>query len=96
MVRYGQAVVGPPGSGKTTYCHGAAAYLHAMGRPVAIVNVDPANDRLPYKPDVDVTDLVNLTVSLPSLEGTGSPGLDSESPSGPWGARSSFAASIKL
>lgn len=57
---FGQLVIGPPGSGKTTYCNGASQYLEAAGRKVARVNLDPANDCLPYKPDVDVSDLVCL------------------------------------
>jgi len=42
---FGQVVIGPPGSGKTTYCAAAAALLRAAGRRVAVVNLDPANDR---------------------------------------------------
>lgn len=57
---FGQLVLGPPGSGKTTYCHGMAQYMRASGRKVAIVNLDPANDALPYPPDVDISDLVDL------------------------------------
>lgn len=57
---FGQVVIGPPGSGKTTYCNGAAQFLAAAGRRVAMINLDPANDVLPYKPDVDVCDLVCL------------------------------------
>lgn len=57
---FGQLVIGPPGSGKTTYCNGAQQYLRAAQRRVALVNLDPANDVLPYEPDVDVCDLVCL------------------------------------
>lgn len=57
---YGQLVVGPPGSGKSTYCHGMQQYLTALGRKVAVVNLDPANDSLPYKNAVDIMDLVSL------------------------------------
>jgi GTPase SAR1 family protein len=63
---FGQVVIGPPGSGKTTYCHGmqqfCAASLQQGGgaRKVAIVNLDPANDNLPYTPAVDISDLVHL------------------------------------
>ena len=31
-----------------------------MGRDVAIVNIDPANENVPYKADVDVADLIKL------------------------------------
>nr|KAF6382104.1 GPN-loop GTPase 2 [Pipistrellus kuhlii] len=44
---FGQAVIGPPGSGKTTYCLGMSEFLRAMGRRVAVVNLDPANEGLP-------------------------------------------------
>lgn len=63
-VRFGQAVIGPPGAGKTTYCQGMAAFLRARGRACAVVNLDPANDALPYAPDVDVAELVKLAVRI--------------------------------
>lgn len=46
---FGQIVIGPPGSGKTTYCNGMSQFLTALGRKVAVVNIDPANDHIPYK-----------------------------------------------
>lgn len=58
--RFGQVVIGPPGSGKTTYCKGLSQYCAAIGRPVAIVNLDPANDALPYDVAVDIADLIQL------------------------------------
>jgi GTPase SAR1 family protein len=57
---FGQLVIGPPGSGKTTYCHGMLQFLQGLKRRVVLVNLDPANDVLPYIPDVDVRDLVSL------------------------------------
>uniref|UniRef100_A0A803TAL4 GPN-loop GTPase 2 n=1 Tax=Anolis carolinensis TaxID=28377 RepID=A0A803TAL4_ANOCA len=45
---FGQAVIGPPGSGKTTYCLGMQEFLSAIGRKVVVVNLDPANDGIPY------------------------------------------------
>ena len=41
---FGQLVIGPPGSGKTTYCTGIQQFLSATGRKVAVINLDPAND----------------------------------------------------
>lgn len=67
--RFGQAVIGPPGAGKTTYCHGIARFLSARGRPVAVVNLDPANDKLPFPVDIDVSELVNLAVRLGQEKG---------------------------
>uniref|UniRef100_K1QV28 GPN-loop GTPase 2 n=1 Tax=Magallana gigas TaxID=29159 RepID=K1QV28_MAGGI len=58
---FGQVVIGPPGSGKTTYCHGMSEFLSAFGREVAVVNLDPANDHLPYKCDVDISTLITLS-----------------------------------
>ena len=57
---FSQLVVGPPGSGKSTYCAAMKQFLTALGRPVAIVNLDPANDSLPYACDVDISELVTL------------------------------------
>ena len=57
---FGQLVIGPPGAGKTTYCNGMQQYLGLLGRKVAVVNLDPANDALPYDCAVDVRELVSL------------------------------------
>jgi len=57
---YGQVVVGPPGSGKTVYCHGLQQFFSSIGRPCAVVNLDPANETARYQSDVDVKDLVDL------------------------------------
>lgn len=46
---FGQVVIGPPGSGKTTYCAAMAQFLETFGRSVAVINLDPANDILPYR-----------------------------------------------
>lgn len=45
---FGQVVVGPPGAGKTTYCNGMLHYFELLGRKAVVVNLDPANDHLPY------------------------------------------------
>lgn len=41
---YGQVIVGPPGSGKTTYCTGMQEYLRLLGRNAWVINLDPANE----------------------------------------------------
>ena len=58
---FGQLVIGPPGSGKSTYCKAMAAHLqNEIKRKVIIVNLDPANDAPPYTAGVDVQDLIEL------------------------------------
>lgn len=57
---FGQVVIGPPGSGKTTYCNGMSHFLQLVGRKVAVVNLDPANDSLPYECAVNIEDLIKL------------------------------------
>jgi predicted PilT family ATPase len=40
---FGQLVVGPPGSGKTTYCKNMAEFLESLGRKVVIINIGQRN-----------------------------------------------------
>lgn len=57
---FGQLVIGPAGSGKTTFCNGMQQYLTLLGRKAVVVNLDPANDALPYECAVDIAELVSL------------------------------------
>ncbi|MGC9071919.1 MAG: ATP/GTP-binding protein [Acidilobus sp.] len=51
-------IVGPAGSGKSTLTAQLASVMESQGATVVRVNFDPAADRLPYDPDVDVRDYV--------------------------------------
>lgn len=57
---FAQLVIGPPGSGKTTYCFGQYQFLSLLSRPCSVVNLDPANDRLPYPCAVDINRLISV------------------------------------
>ena len=35
-------------------------FLKAIGREVIIVNIDPANEQIPYKADIDISELIQL------------------------------------
>ncbi|RXG73613.1 GPN-loop GTPase 2, partial [Armadillidium vulgare] len=59
-VKFCQIVLGPPGSGKTTYCKAMSILLKEVGRNISIINLDPANDELPYTPAVDIKEIVIL------------------------------------
>ncbi len=47
-------MVGPPGSGKSTYCRGVCEFLNGIGRKTVIVNLDPANENLPYECAINI------------------------------------------
>ncbi|KAI0316844.1 cytoplasmic protein [Amylostereum chailletii] len=57
---FGEIVVGSPGSGKSTYCYGKHQLFTALSRPISIVNLDPANENIPYPCDVDISSLITL------------------------------------
>lgn len=57
---FGEIVCGAPGSGKSTYCHGKHQLFDALGRPISVVNLDPANDSLPYPCAIDISSLITL------------------------------------
>lgn len=60
MVTYGQVIVGPPSSGKSTYVIKMKQYIETLKRKVVIVNLDPANEEELYKIDVDIKKLINV------------------------------------
>lgn len=68
MPSFGQIVIGPPGSGKSTFCAGMCEFLTGFGRKVAVVNLDPANDSLSYNCAVDISTLITLNDVMENLK----------------------------
>ncbi|CAE7368142.1 GPN2, partial [Symbiodinium sp. KB8] len=68
MVVFGQFVLGPPGAGKSTYCTGMQQLLGALKRPRTLINLDPANDDLPYDCDIDIRELVSVEDVMSELD----------------------------
>ncbi|KAJ3125962.1 GPN-loop GTPase 2 [Physocladia obscura] len=60
MPDFGTVLLGAPGSGKTTACNGLQQFFSLTKRDCAVINIDPANDILPYKCDVDIAELITL------------------------------------
>jgi GTPase SAR1 family protein len=56
---YGQIIIGPAGSGKSTYCNLIQSYAKNLQRNILIVNLDPAAEKISYSPDVDIRELIN-------------------------------------
>ncbi len=67
MARFVQVVVGPPGSGKTTYCNGMKQFMTQLGRTVNVINLDPANDDLPYTHSASIRELITLSDAMDNL-----------------------------
>jgi GTPase SAR1 family protein len=68
---FGQLVIGPPGSGKSTYCAGVHQFLNAVGRKTIIVNLDPANENMPYGSEecaINIQDLISLEKVMEQLK----------------------------
>jgi GTPase SAR1 family protein len=64
---YGQLVIGPGGSGKSTYCNGVGQMMQSIGRPVCVVNLDCNNLAPPYTPLIDIRDLVDHEAAMHHL-----------------------------
>lgn len=67
-MRYAQLVMGPAGSGKSTYC--AALQRHAADekRTIEVVNLDPAAEHFDYQPIVDIRELIHLDDAMEDEE----------------------------
>ena len=57
---FAQLIIGPPGSGKSTYCDGMYQFMGAIGRQCSVVNLDPANDHTNYPCALDIRELITL------------------------------------
>ncbi|KAB2613271.1 hypothetical protein D8674_035587 [Pyrus ussuriensis x Pyrus communis] len=57
---YAQLVIGPAGSGKSTYCSSLHEHCTAIGRSINIVNLDPAAENFDYPVAMDIRELVSL------------------------------------
>lgn len=64
---FGQLVIGPPGSGKTTYCHKICEFYKTIGRKVTIINFDPANENMEYTTDIDIMQLIKVDEVMENL-----------------------------
>lgn len=59
-MRYAQLVMGPAGSGKSTYCTTLNEHCESIRRTVRIINLDPAAEHFNYPVFSDVRELVEV------------------------------------
>lgn len=66
---FGQVVIGPPGSGKTTYCGKVYSfYKDKLNRKVEVINLDPANENMNYTPKIDIMKLITVEDVMENLK----------------------------
>ncbi|KAI5121115.1 hypothetical protein M0805_002788 [Coniferiporia weirii] len=65
---FGEIVIGSPGSGKSTYAYGKHQLFTALDRPISIVNLDPANENIPYPCALDIAELITLEDAMAAHE----------------------------
>lgn len=58
MVKFAQLVLGPAGSGKSTYCSELQRYCTDSQRIVHVVNLDPAAEDFKYDVSIDIRELI--------------------------------------
>ncbi|KAJ1927543.1 hypothetical protein IWQ60_001522 [Tieghemiomyces parasiticus] len=68
MGRHVQLVMGPAGSGKSTYCSTIMTHCQNINRSVHLVNLDPAAEHFEYPPSVDIRELITLEDVMEELD----------------------------
>ncbi|KAI8384415.1 GPN-loop GTPase [Radiomyces spectabilis] len=68
MGRHCQLVMGPAGSGKSTFCATMMTHCQATGRKVHLVNLDPAAENFEYEPTIDIRELITLEDVMEELD----------------------------
>nr|QBH74278.1 hypothetical protein [Carausius morosus] len=59
-MRYAQLVLGPAGSGKSTYCATLQRHAADSKRTIDVVNLDPAAEYFDYQPLADIRELIHI------------------------------------
>ncbi|CAF0841895.1 unnamed protein product [Adineta steineri] len=60
MPRYAQLVLGPAGSGKSTYCSSMVKHGEVVRRTINVVNLDPAAEHFDYPVFADIRELIEI------------------------------------
>lgn len=60
IMRYAQIVLGPAGSGKSTYCSSIVEHCEVSKRSVHVINLDPAAEHFDYPVAWDIRDIISV------------------------------------
>ena len=61
-------VMGPAGSGKSTFCGALMTHIQSIGRRAYLVNMDPAATEFAFEPTIDIRDLISLSDVMEELD----------------------------
>jgi len=67
MGKHAQLVMGPAGSGKSTYCETIQKHLENARRTVHVVNLDPAAEIFNYPVSIDIKELITVDEIMDEL-----------------------------
>lgn len=67
-MRYAQLVMGPAGSGKSTYCSALVQHAADTNRLIEVVNLDPAAEHFNYQPIIDIRELIHIQDAMEDEE----------------------------
>ncbi|KAL7728893.1 hypothetical protein ACLKA6_004232 [Drosophila palustris] len=67
-MRFAQIIVGPAGSGKSTYCSFMQQHAMDSKRNIQVVNLDPAAEHFNYTPLADIRELIHLDDAMEDEE----------------------------
>ena len=60
IINFAQLVIGPAGSGKSTYCRVIQEHGQVIKRQIRVINMDPAADTYSYNCAIDIRDLIKV------------------------------------
>ena len=59
-MKIGQIIMGPAGSGKSTYCIESFKNKSLSKKEIKIINLDPSIENLEYPDSIDIRDLIRV------------------------------------
>ncbi|KAL9646899.1 hypothetical protein ABK040_013759 [Willaertia magna] len=68
MGKFAQIVIGPAGSGKSTYCKAIQEHANTLKRVIHVVNLDPAAEEFYYQCSFNIKDLITLQDVMEELQ----------------------------